>query len=76
MMEVEVGEHNVLLVRCDGVYSAISNQCTHYGAPLSKGSSLPICFINRNQVRCYWLPSSSINNMGEVKYYKESLVSL
>lgn len=39
MMEVEVGRHNVLLVRCDGVYSAISNQCTHYGAPLSKGNT-------------------------------------
>ncbi|TRZ02912.1 hypothetical protein DNTS_033271 [Danionella cerebrum] len=37
MKEVNVGKHNVLLVRCDGVYSAISNQCTHYGAPLSEG---------------------------------------
>lgn len=37
MMEVEVGHHTVLLARCEGKYSAIGNQCTHYGAPLSKG---------------------------------------
>lgn len=39
MMEVEVGHHNVLLTRCEGRFSAIGNQCTHYGAPLSKGTS-------------------------------------
>lgn len=39
MMEVEVGHHSVLLTRCEGKYSAIGNQCTHYGAPLSKGTS-------------------------------------
>lgn len=38
MMEVEVGHHNVLLARCDGVYHAVGNQCTHYGAALSKGT--------------------------------------
>ncbi|KAA0720330.1 hypothetical protein E1301_Tti012364 [Triplophysa tibetana] len=43
MMEVDVGRHNVLLVRCDGVYNAISNQCTHYGAPLSKGAASLSC---------------------------------
>ncbi|KAI7795846.1 putative apoptosis-inducing factor 3-like [Triplophysa rosa] len=48
MMEVEVGRHNVLLVSCDGVYSAISNQCTHYGAPLSKG------VLSGHRVRCPW----------------------
>ena len=37
MKEVEVGHHSVLLTRCEGKYSAIGNQCTHYGAPLSKG---------------------------------------
>lgn len=37
MMEVEVGHHGVLLTRSGGKYSAIGNQCTHYGAPLSKG---------------------------------------
>lgn len=37
MMEVEVGHHSVLLTRSEGKFSALGNQCTHYGAPLSKG---------------------------------------
>uniref|UniRef100_A0AAQ6A577 Rieske domain-containing protein n=1 Tax=Amphiprion ocellaris TaxID=80972 RepID=A0AAQ6A577_AMPOC len=48
MMEVEVGRHTVLLARTDGKYSAIGNQCTHYGAPLSKG------VITGHRVRCPW----------------------
>ena len=32
-----MGHHSVLVTRSDGKYSAIGNQCTHYGAPLSKG---------------------------------------
>uniref|UniRef100_A0A3B4ZUP8 Apoptosis-inducing factor 3-like n=1 Tax=Stegastes partitus TaxID=144197 RepID=A0A3B4ZUP8_9TELE len=47
MMEVEVGRHTVLLARTDGKYSAIGNQCTHYGAPLSK-------VISGHRVRCPW----------------------
>uniref|UniRef100_A0A3B3BQM7 Apoptosis inducing factor mitochondria associated 5 n=1 Tax=Oryzias melastigma TaxID=30732 RepID=A0A3B3BQM7_ORYME len=43
MKEVEVGHHSVLLTRYDGKYSALGNQCTHYGAPLSQ-----------NRVRCPW----------------------
>ncbi|KAK5858742.1 hypothetical protein PBY51_002859 [Eleginops maclovinus] len=48
MMEVDVGNHSVLLTRSEGRYSAIGHQCTHYGAPLSKG------FISGNTVRCPW----------------------
>ncbi|KAM4620383.1 apoptosis-inducing factor 3 [Polymixia lowei] len=48
MMEVEVGLHNVLLTRSEGQYSAISNQCTHYGGPLSRG------FLSGQTVRCPW----------------------
>ncbi|KAM9728531.1 apoptosis-inducing factor 3-like isoform 2-T2 [Menidia menidia] len=48
MMEVEVGRHAVLLTRCDGKFSALANQCTHYGAPLSQG------IISGNKVRCPW----------------------
>lgn len=53
-MEVEVGHHSVLLTRCEGRFSAIGNQCTHYGAPLSKGIkecdlswglSWPLCWL-------------------------------
>ncbi|XP_044079085.1 apoptosis-inducing factor 3 [Siniperca chuatsi] len=48
MKEVEVGDHSVLLTRSEGKYSAIGNQCTHYGAPLSKG------VISGHTVRCPW----------------------
>ncbi|XP_061596832.1 apoptosis-inducing factor 3 [Cololabis saira] len=48
MMEVEVGHQGVLLTHCDGKFSAIGNQCTHYGAPLSKG------YIIGHKVRCPW----------------------
>uniref|UniRef100_A0A3Q2E6E2 Apoptosis inducing factor mitochondria associated 5 n=1 Tax=Cyprinodon variegatus TaxID=28743 RepID=A0A3Q2E6E2_CYPVA len=48
MMEVDIGDHSVLLTRCNGKYSAIGNQCTHYGAPLSKG------VLSGNKVRCPW----------------------
>ncbi|KAM6907405.1 apoptosis-inducing factor 3-like [Xenentodon cancila] len=48
MMEVEVGHQGVLLTHCDGKFSAIGNQCTHYGAPLSKG------YFIGHKVRCPW----------------------
>nr|XP_055036906.1 apoptosis-inducing factor 3 [Misgurnus anguillicaudatus] len=63
MMEVEVGQHNVLLVRCDGVYSAISNQCTHYGAALSKG------VLSGNRVRCPWHGSCFNVKTGDLEEY-------
>ncbi|XP_065143502.1 apoptosis-inducing factor 3 [Paramisgurnus dabryanus] len=63
MMEVEVGQHNVLLVRCDGVYSAISNQCTHYGAALSKG------VLSGHRVRCPWHGSCFNVKTGDVEEY-------
>uniref|UniRef100_A0A8C2EMC9 Apoptosis inducing factor mitochondria associated 5 n=1 Tax=Cyprinus carpio TaxID=7962 RepID=A0A8C2EMC9_CYPCA len=63
MMEVEVGDHNVLLVRCDGVYSAISNQCTHYGAPLSKG------VLSGHRVRCPWHGSCFNVKTGDLEEY-------
>lgn len=63
MMEVEVGDHNVLLVRCDGVYSAISNQCTHYGAPLSEG------VLSGCRVRCPWHGSCFNVKTGDLEEY-------
>ncbi|KAM4546215.1 apoptosis-inducing factor 3 [Fundulus diaphanus] len=48
MMEVDIGRYSVLLTRCNGKYSAIGNQCTHYGAPLSKG------VLSGHKVRCPW----------------------
>ncbi|XP_051956695.1 apoptosis-inducing factor 3 [Xyrauchen texanus] len=63
MMEVEVGHHNILLIRSDGVYSAISNQCTHYGAPLSKG------VLSGHRVRCPWHGSCFNVKTGDLEEY-------
>ncbi|XP_065187782.1 apoptosis-inducing factor 3-like [Sycon ciliatum] len=48
MKEVEVGSGKALLVYSGGEYSAIGHKCSHYGAPLIKGS---LC---NNRVRCPW----------------------
>uniref|UniRef100_A0A3B4XQB5 Apoptosis inducing factor mitochondria associated 5 n=1 Tax=Seriola lalandi dorsalis TaxID=1841481 RepID=A0A3B4XQB5_SERLL len=56
MMEVEVGHHSVLLTRTDGIYSALGNQCTHYGAPL-------------NRVRCPWHGSCFNVLTGDLEEY-------
>ncbi|KAM3601944.1 uncharacterized protein V6R79_021782 [Siganus canaliculatus] len=63
MMEVEVGQHSVLLTRCDGVYSALGNQCTHYGAPLSKG------VIIGHKVRCPWHGTCFNARTGDLEEY-------
>lgn len=36
--EVKVGEQTILLAKLDGSFYATSGKCTHYGAPLVKGS--------------------------------------
>ncbi|KAF3841004.1 hypothetical protein F7725_006866 [Dissostichus mawsoni] len=59
MMEVEVGDHSVLLTRSEGRYSAIGHQCTHYGAPLSKG----------NTVRCPWHGACFNIHTGDLEEY-------
>lgn len=38
MKEVTVGEKKVLLVCSQGQYSAVGSQCSHYSAPLVKGT--------------------------------------
>ncbi|GFR86765.1 apoptosis-inducing factor 3-like protein [Elysia marginata] len=48
MKEVEVGGQKVLLVKDSDQFYALGNKCTHYGAPLSKGS-----YCN-GLVRCPW----------------------
>ncbi|XP_042562290.1 apoptosis-inducing factor 3 [Clupea harengus] len=63
MMEVEVGHHNVLLARCDGVYHAVGNQCTHYGAALSKG------VLIGHRVRCPWHGSCFDLQTGDVEEF-------
>ncbi|XP_051258027.1 apoptosis-inducing factor 3 [Dicentrarchus labrax] len=63
MMEVEVGRHTVLLARSEGKYSAMGNQCTHYGAPLSKG------VISGNTVRCPWHGACFNVHTGDLEEY-------
>ncbi|XP_072518265.1 apoptosis-inducing factor 3 [Salminus brasiliensis] len=63
MMEVDVGDHNVLLVKCDGEYSAIGNQCTHYGAPLSTG------VLRGQRVRCPWHGACFNVKTGDMEEY-------
>nr|XP_046267322.1 apoptosis-inducing factor 3 isoform X2 [Scatophagus argus] len=63
MMEVEVGHHTVLLTRSEGRYSAIGNQCTHYGAPLSKG------VITGHTVRCPWHGACFNAHTGDLEEY-------
>lgn len=51
--EVKLSENpptSALLVKHKGTLHAVSNKCTHYGAPLSKGSFCP----ERGIIRCPW----------------------
>ena len=48
MREVEVGSGKALLVKQLGVFSAIGHKCTHYGAPLVKGTQCIACCAIRS----------------------------
>ncbi|XP_066501400.1 apoptosis-inducing factor 3 [Hoplias malabaricus] len=63
IMEVDVGDHNVLLVKCDGEYTAIGNQCTHYGAPLNTG------VLSGHRVRCPWHGACFNVKTGDMEEY-------
>lgn len=63
MMEVEVGHHNVLLARSEGMYRAMGNQCTHYGAPLSRG------VLSGHRVRCPWHGACFNIHTGDLEEY-------
>lgn len=47
-VRVDVGDTAVLLVRIDGTINAISNTCTHLGAPLNEGK------LEGGNIRCPW----------------------
>ena len=38
MQEVEIGLGKALLVKTGGNFYAVGGKCTHYGAPLAKGT--------------------------------------
>ncbi|XP_061072893.1 apoptosis inducing factor mitochondria associated 4 [Conger conger] len=63
MVEVEVGEQRVLLVRSEGEFSAVGNLCTHYGAPLSKGA------LWGSRVRCPWHGACFNVKTGDIEEY-------
>ncbi|KAM4047723.1 apoptosis-inducing factor 3-like isoform 1-T1 [Anomaloglossus baeobatrachus] len=48
MQEFQVQGQSILLVRNNGIFSAVGNKCSHYGAPLSKG------VLIGDRVRCPW----------------------
>ncbi|QRE75304.1 apoptosis inducing factor family protein [Methylobacterium aquaticum] len=48
MVEGTLGEDKVLLLRRDGVVTAIGARCTHLGAPLAKG------IVAEGEIRCPW----------------------
>jgi len=47
-VEFEGVEERALLIRQDGKLHALSNKCTHYGAPLVKGC------LGNGRIRCPW----------------------
>ncbi|XP_046876696.1 apoptosis-inducing factor 3 [Hypomesus transpacificus] len=63
MMEVNVGHYSMLLARSEGRFSALGNQCTHYGAPLSKG------VLSGNRIRCPWHGSCFNVHTGDLEEY-------
>ena len=49
MRQIDIGDGgHALLVRENGAYTAVGHKCTHYGAPLIKGS------LMNGRVRCPW----------------------
>ena len=49
MRQIDIGDGgHALLVRENGTYTAVGHKCTHYGAPLVKGS------LMNGRVRCPW----------------------
>lgn len=48
LRQVEVAGRTVLLARVEGAISAVSGQCTHYGAPLAEG------VLHGRRVICPW----------------------
>ncbi|XP_028662728.1 apoptosis inducing factor mitochondria associated 4 [Erpetoichthys calabaricus] len=63
MREVEVGGQKVLLLKSEGEYSAIGHLCTHYGAPLIKGT------LSGSRVRCPWHGACFNIKTGDIEEY-------
>jgi len=59
----EDGNKKVLLVRSDGEYFAMGPKCTHFGAPLVKGS------LRNGHVRCPWHGACFNIKTGDIEDY-------
>ncbi|KAM3934092.1 apoptosis-inducing factor 3-like isoform 2-T3 [Leptodactylus fuscus] len=63
MREFEVQGQSILLVRHNGVFSAVGNKCSHYGAPLSKG------VLVGDRIRCPWHGACFNVRNGDIEEY-------
>uniref|UniRef100_A0A8C7GN43 Apoptosis inducing factor mitochondria associated 4 n=1 Tax=Oncorhynchus kisutch TaxID=8019 RepID=A0A8C7GN43_ONCKI len=63
MKEVEVDEQKILLVRTQGLYSAVGSKCSHYGAPLIKGA------LVGDRVRCPFHGACFNIKTGDIEEY-------
>ncbi|KAL0973147.1 hypothetical protein UPYG_G00199590 [Umbra pygmaea] len=63
MREVEVEEQKILLVRTGGQYSAVGSKCSHYGAPLIKGT------LFGDRVRCPFHGACYNVKTGDIEEY-------
>ena len=60
-VEFEGVEERALLIRQEGRLHAVSNKCTHYGAPLVKGC------LGNGRVRCPWHGACFNINTGDIE---------
>ncbi|KAM6946447.1 apoptosis inducing factor mitochondria associated 4 [Aplochiton taeniatus] len=63
MKEVMLEEQKVLLVRTQGQYRAVGSRCSHYGAPLVKGT------LVGDRVRCPFHGACFNVNTGDIEEY-------
>ena len=60
-VEFEGIEERALLIRQEGKLHALSNKCTHYGAPLVKGC------LGNGRIRCPWHGACFNINNGDIE---------
>ncbi|KAE8622563.1 hypothetical protein XENTR_v10005286 [Xenopus tropicalis] len=63
MREFDVQGQTILLVKSNGVFTAVGSKCTHYGAPLSKG------VLSGNRIRCPWHGACFNIETGDIEEY-------
>ncbi|KAL6057543.1 Apoptosis-inducing factor 3 [Balamuthia mandrillaris] len=61
MKEVDFAGGKVLLINEEGVFKAVGNRCTHYGAPLKNGS------LSKGRIRCPWHGACFNTTTGDIE---------